>query len=81
MNFGYNRVIAPGAETASILLKAFVYPCRLRDIILSFGRHEEQLYMIIGEVTRYVYTLHFHRLETLTNHFSPPLSYKDWLIV
>ena len=51
MNFGCNRVTAPGAETASILLKAFAYPCWLRDIILSFGRHEEQLCMIIGEVT------------------------------
>ena len=59
MNFGCNRVIVPGAETASILLKAFVYPCRLRDIILSFGRHEEQLCMIIGEVTTYVYSLHY----------------------
>ena len=51
MNFGCNRVIAQGAEATSILLKDFAYPCWLRDIILSFGRHEEQLCMIIGEVT------------------------------
>ena len=71
MNFGCNRVIAPGAETASILLKAFIYPCRLRDIILSFGRHEEQLYMIIGEVTRYVYSLYY---SSIRNTYQPLLS-------
>ena len=83
MNFGCNRVIAQGAEATSILLKDFAYPCWLRDIILSFGRHEEQLCKIIGEVTTYVYNLHY---SSIRNTYQPMLStvaksYKDLPIV
>ena len=50
------------------MLKRFSYPCRLSDMISTFGRSVPELSMISNEVTEWMYNVHGHRI-TEWNHF------------
>ncbi|CAH3182774.1 unnamed protein product [Porites lobata] len=55
-------------EGLCVILKRFSYPCRLSDMISTFGRSVPELSMISNEVTEWMYNVHGHRI-TEWNHF------------
>ena len=50
------------------MLKRFSYPCRLSDMISTFGRSVPELSMISNEVTEWIYNVHGLGI-TEWNHF------------
>ena len=63
-----NGTVCDSTEGLCVILKRFSYPCRLSDMISTFGRSVPELSMISNEVTEWMYNAHGHRI-TEWNHF------------
>ena len=63
-----NGTVCDSTEGLCVILKRFSYPCRLSDMISTFGRSVPELSMISNEVTEWMYNVHGHRI-TEWNHF------------
>ena len=63
-----NGTVCDSTEGLCVILKRFSYPCRLSDMISTFGRSVPELSMISNEVTEWLYNVHGHRI-TEWNHF------------
>ena len=63
-----NGTVCDVAEGLCDMLKRFAYPCRLSDMMFTFGRSVPGLSMISNEVTEWMYNVHGHRI-TEWNHF------------
>ena len=63
-----NGTVCDSTEGLCVILKRFSYPCRLSDMISTFGRSVPELSVISNEVTEWMYNVHGHRI-TEWNHF------------
>lgn len=57
-----NSTVCNSTEGLCVILKRFSYPCRLSDMISTFGRSVAELIMISNEVTEWMYNIHGHRI-------------------
>ena len=63
-----NGTVCDSTKGLCVILKGFSYPCKLSDMISTFGRSVPELSMINNKVTEWMYNVHGHRI-TEWNHF------------
>ena len=67
-----NGTVATGIEGLCVVLKRFVYPCRLNDMVHRFGRSVPELSLIASEVTDFIHDNHAHLLHSFNQPWLQP---------
>ena len=67
-----NRQSFNAVEALCILLKRLSYPCRLSDLIPTFGRSVPELSNIVSYMVNFVHNTHGHLLSTLQQEWLSP---------
>ena len=63
------RTVCSKLEGLCILLKRLAFPCRYIDMVSLFGRNPTELCLIFNTVLEFVYSSHYHRLESWNQPF------------
>ena len=63
------RTVCSKLEGLCILLKRLAFPCRYIDMVSRFERNPTELCLIFNTVLEFVYSSHYHRLESWNQPF------------